>query len=318
MKYRQFLMFSMLALVIFCNSVSSQTISEDKAIQVLDLANKVIYKKLEKKDVKSVFIQFATKTGSETEFGNDSDAANKNGASEKTIANKTTKLSFEFPSKFAVEERVERGGIGNYSEKSEIFNNGELNSRNSLYNKGEDVSVIMAARIPEMFQKQKDLSDAQRKTNTANFMRNRWQEIFPIFLFTSWNTANKFTYIGKSEVGGTKVDVIEAQAEDFTELKLFFDENSHKLLALTSKVVRERNGNKATMEETRYFKDYKEMHGLLIPTRIISSGHTNVKADGLKGAVTSVMGGSTKSTSEIIIEKFELNSKFKPSTFSVN
>lgn len=88
---------------------------------------------------------------------------------------------------------------------------------------------------------------------------------FPVFLFSGEDFT--FDYAGVAKSGNQKADVVTTSIADSYQIKLFFDQETHRLLLVNAKFVDPKTNE--DIEHKYFFSDYREENGITFAHKVI-------------------------------------------------
>ena len=288
-----------------------------KADQILKLVRKAIYKKHDEKAIKSVYVERVQESVTESRTNSDIEIAGEETRS-RNIGRQ--KLSVAFPD--LIRSEITSYLDKNSSRKDLFKTNLIVNGEDAVINRsavidGKPINLQrMRARINKIGKTSvKDIANIESKEVVQ---KGLWLDLYPILLNLPWNRAPKFKYIGKAEADGTRADVLEmiltrdAVDNIQKQIRLFFDENTHRLLM----IIIETSSSKTRSQTTHYYSDYQEMDGLVLARKIntetVFSDQSGFEAAGIKST-----GVVIRTTTEAVIEEFRVNPVFDSKIFEV-
>jgi hypothetical protein len=145
-------------------------------------------------------------------------------------------------------------------------------------------------------------SEEEKRETILEVKRQNFLRIFPLILESPNYVPLNFYFIGIAEADGEKADVLEAILPKQSNLRLFFDKNSHLLKLI---IYSGKNKIDKDYEEKRYFSDYKEMNGFMIPAKTIFE---------LKSGLRD---GEYNTKEELTLKSFKVNPAFKSDNFEI-
>lgn len=284
-----FCLFYLFTLVLFL-SISSvisnaQSLSNrQRAEEIINQSRKAVRGKNESVKIKGLSVTFSS---------TERQVFTKNNGQPKpseSVIDREMDLSFPDKVKFSLSLTSEENDSPSVSKF--ILNGDQFNSESYAAFGGKKVNINL-----EQTEEQK--KEAILRTKKQNFL---W--VFPLILESSDYVPVEFVYIGKAQVGssGERADVLETVLHDQSKLRLFFDEQSHLLKMLINAGT---TSNGAVYEEKRFFSDYKEKNGFLIPNKITTEETSVVKT------------GKFETSEEINLKSIEFNPTFKPDFFKM-
>ncbi len=200
----------------------------------------------------------------------------------------------------------------------------EMNREVVLGGRKMDVGkMAMEIGVPEATMKQIDFAkSAKENMETSEYVRQSvWMDIFPVLLDLPWEPKPKFIYFGKAQSGDTTANILEylptpkeeqrfQKEKTKSQIRLFFDEETNRLLMITSEVSNPRSEVKSKY----FFSDYQKKAGLLFAKKINSETVFKIKHETvLLGQ--QVVATESKTISESIITKLKIGAKFNKDTF---
>lgn len=145
-------------------------------------------------------------------------------------------------------------------------------------------------------------SEERQKTDALRLKKKIFLNLFPAFLETSEYLPVAFSYFGKAMSDKESADVLETILPDTSRIRVLIDDRTHLLKMMIDNGKNQQNGE---YEEKRFFSDYKEVGGLMLPGKI------NIERKESTPSLTAEM------TEEIILKSIKLNPVFKSSFFEV-
>lgn len=298
MKFLKFKFFSysfyLAIFIVFLNSFGNQLKAQDKlpdsqvvkkAEEILDLSRKAIRGKRASEKINGLSATFSTNRQIIlTRTGKDIPPSEQMGE---------IKIDFSAPDKIKYSQSDTAKSDGSQDFRNFILNGDKYKSDSyTIFNgKRDDNNYLFDPK-----------SEEEKKQVVLEVRRKNFLQIFPLILESPDYVPLNFYFIGKAEANGEKADVLEAILPKQSSLRLFFDENSHllKLIIYSGKNKVDKN-----YEEKRYFSDYKQMDGFMIPVKTIFELKSGLKD------------GEYNSKEELNIKSFKVNPTFKPDNFEI-
>jgi hypothetical protein len=288
--------------------------NEEKAVEVLNLAIKNIYKKpISPEQIKAMFLSTKGTILVESIIEIEGEKETKNTSSRVNIEESISVDLLDKIKQVVVTNDSGRDPLENFS-KVTITSNGE-----NIYYNTETVSngktlnletMLNSPDIPESTKKQirAQQENAKKSITPQSLIKGLNSKIFPILLFNPWEKSS-FTYVGRAVADNSTAHIIELANTNNRITRYFFDDKTHLLLMMTDEV----NRAQATIKTTYYFSNYKTVNGLSVAHKINSEVVSKVKQKVGEKNITS----SSKVFSEVIIKSFQINPSFDSSTFLV-
>lgn len=300
----------------------------EKANEILKAAREVIYKGIDKSDIKAIQIEKQVTSAVEAKILFEGEAEPQETKSRVKI---DKEVMARFPDQFksaATTYMPKMDENENFSKMELIANGEEIEVKQLSVFNGKEFDMKEALKTggasKEEIEKQiKKVAEARREMETKEFVRqNLWADLFPVLLDLPWEIDTRFAYLGKAQAGDKRANILEYVPTDKEKaqqkkhkstgkMRLFFDEKSHLLLMLTSELL----VKKSNIKTKYFFSDYEEKDGILVAKRINTETITS-NDEGVEFAGKKTVRGSSKTISEIIV-KFKINPTFKKGTFEV-
>lgn len=265
---------SILAVIVFAQNKTTLSKSEATAEQILERARSLVNKNNKAKDIKSVSMEFTFSKTMTIDEGHIKESLG------------DIKLFISLPNQIRIEEFTDF--TTNQQLYTEIFDSPKYSVTSDVLVNGKPFAFgSNLSSIAPKFTKEQQV----------NFLHQRiFGNIFPIFFQNSLYQKLKFNYIGEAQSKDFKAYILEASDKNNVKYNLFFDKQTHMLLVITERFI-----NYLTNIETErrtYYKDYKEVNGLLVAHKItIQTGNIMTEVRELR--------------------KLEINPTFKPSLFEI-
>lgn len=308
-----------LALISTAQKLSGDSMKMEKGKEIIELAQKEIYRQVKKDSVKSFSIK-----RSGTSFSNISMEKLSDSMSLETTERKhfETELLVQSPDKikhFILSYKSNETPAQNSIQVENILNGEKLfrNVQTIINGKIQNLDNLLNSQfVPDNLKEQIKTSLSGSNISSKELaQKSLYLDIFPVFFSLPWATTQQFAYIGKAESGENRADIVELISQDDHRLQFYVDEKTHRLLMLTDEKKSGDDNNEA--KTTYFFSDYKLIDGLIIATKINIESTISVIRDLDLGNKKNPTRSKTKTVSEIIIKEFKINPIFKPETFSV-
>ena len=192
---------------------------------------------------------------------------------------------------------------GKYLEDSELNVDGQVYSERKM---GRTPSKPrMPSYIEEALPKDKVefLKNNPDELNKLLLEENFWIDVFPILLTNPLNANVKYEYVGKAESPTQKADIVDIKSDFFRKIRLFFDENTHLLLMMTSRL----DLVNSEVTEKFYFSNYELANGIMV-AKGIKKESESVAKDG--------SGKKSYGPRQSVIKEVKINSNLKANLFN--
>jgi len=301
----------------------------ERANEILKAAREVIYKGIDKSDIKTIQIEKQITSAVEAKILYEGEAEPQETKSRVKI---DKEVMARFPDRLksvTTTYMPEMDENENFSKMELVANGEEVEVKQLSVFNGKEFDMKEALKTggmsKEEIEKQiKKVAEAQREMETKEFVRqNLWADVFPVLLDLPWEIDTRFVYLGKAQAGDKRANILEYVPTDKEKAqqkkhkatgkaRLFFDEKTHLLLMLTAELL----VKKSNIKTKYFFSDYEEEDGILVAKRINAEAITS-NDEGVEFAGKKTVRGSSKTISEIIVKKFKINPTFKKGTFEV-
>lgn len=278
---RKQILISITLLLSFFININAQE-SEQKAAEIIEKAKHAILK--EAGNIRNIYSEFE---------GNHNVPKQTNkfvGIIESYTFTSKSKLWIEFPNKVRFKELTDFRNFKNQSLVDKSFDGSNLSDRRA----GKFDSDTGFREEVSMPNPNGEIQKKIEKQSLPKFKYEIFSTSFQLLLRFSDNL--KFSFAGAAKAGEQKADVIETTLADMFKIRLFFDQNTHLLLMMTSEYYDEVQEKK--FEQRFFYSDYREENGLLCAHKIIKQENGEV-------------------VEERVIKIIKLNENIKPDFFDI-
>ena len=287
-----------LLMLVFClNSVFAQKQDEEqlkqsleKGNEIIELAQKAIFKHISPKEITSLSIETKSKLENKIEKSLEDEKL----LTVSTVALESNMYLTDLKTKLKIINQSQTGE-DTITKRINILNGEKLFAKWEKSENGEFVDFNDSNKKNGL-----PILDYKSAISKTFFSETNWSEIFPLLLYNYWDQSTKFSYLGKVELPKGKLDVIALVNNSQTFTKLYFDEKTHLLSAIS-----QTKADKTWMRRV-FYENFEEKGGILLPHSI----NSETKSKQTDGLTLTVLGETT-------LANFKINPTLNPKDFEI-